>query len=93
MKKKILFIANEIQIGGATKSLVYMAKNMHKQYEPIILINKEGPLTKMCEKYNIKYFILNYEGFAVCEGITKLKKIAKKLLFPLLKLKYLFAIN
>ena len=54
-KAKILFIANEIQSGGATKSLFYLVSNIKNQYDPIILVNKEGYLTQMCDKNNIKY--------------------------------------
>ena len=88
-KAKILFIANEIQSGGATKSLFYLVSNIKNQYDPIILVNKEGYLTQMCDKNNIKYLKVNYKPFATGRGSTKLKKIMKKVLFPALKIRYI----
>ncbi len=89
MKKKILFIANEAQIGGATKSLIYLVKNVSDKYDPIILMNRTGLLSELCKKNNLNYFVLKYKPFAIGRGSTRLKIIIKKILFPLLKLQYI----
>ncbi len=88
-KKRILFIANEIQVGGATKSLFYLANSLTDDYEPIILVNKEGYLTDMCNQNNIKYLILKYKPFSIGEGTTKFKRVIKKILLPILKVQYI----
>ncbi len=87
--KKILFVSNAIQEGGATKSLFYLANTLKNDFEPIILVTKKGYLTDMCDKNNIKYLILNYKPFLIDERATGLKKIIKRILRPLLKLRYI----
>ena len=86
---RILFIANEIQIGGATKELIHLASNLKSEFKPIILMNKLGPLSEMCERLNIEYAVLKYKAFSIGEGSTKMKRIIKKLLVPFLKFEYL----
>lgn len=88
MKKKILFIANEIQVGGASNSLFQLACSIKKNYTPIILVNKKGPLTKRFEQENIKYIVLKYKPYATGEGSSNLKKIIKKILLPYLKISH-----
>lgn len=90
MKKNILFVSNEVQKGGATKSLIYLAKflmNNHEIY-PIILLNKNGYLLDMCKKENIKYIKLPYKAFSLGEGSTRFRKLVKKMLIPYYKLSH-----
>ena len=74
---KVLFIANEIQIGGATKELLHLVSNLSHEFKPIILVNKEGPLTEMCKSKNIDYIVLKFKPFSIGTGTTKLKQIVK----------------
>lgn len=87
---KILFIANEFQTGGATKSLIGLARRLKENHEiePIIFVNKLGYLTDMCEKYSIKYYKLNYKSFIIGSGNNKKRKIIKKMLIPFYKIRH-----
>ena len=86
---KILFVASDAQYGGATKELLYIATNLKKNFKPIVLMNKIGPLTDMCKANNIEYIILCYKPFAMSKGSSKLKKIIKKFLYPFFKIQYI----
>lgn len=88
---KILFIANEFQTGGATKSLIGLAKCLKEEFnvEPIIFVNKMGYLTDMCEKYSIKYYKIHYKSFVIGAGNTKFRKLIKKILLPIFKIRHI----
>ena len=96
---KVLFVANEGQIGGATKCLFTLAKALkeNKEVDPIILISKKGFLTDMCDKENIKYIILKFDAFVIPASEIPVKRLIKKMLFPLLKIRHYilnyFALN
>ena len=54
---KVLFVANQYQIGGATKSLLCLMKQLKEIYqvEPVVLIPNDGYLLDMCKQEKIKY--------------------------------------
>lgn len=87
---KIVFIANEYQTGGATKSLIGLSKTLREKFDidPIILVNKTGYLTQMCEIYSIKYYKLNYKPFVIGAGNTPIRKLIKRCLIIPLKVRH-----
>ncbi len=89
---KVLFVANEAQIGGATKSLIYLADYLRQKYdvEPFIIMSRKGLLTELCEKHNITYRILNYKPFFVPDASTTIKKVIKRTLYPFYKWQHYF---
>ena len=91
-KKKILLIANEGQEGGAANALKVLAKGLKRDYHPIILMDRPGPLSFFCEKNKIDFVILKFLPFRTVEGPTRSKKYAKIICFPILLLRY-FLIN
>lgn len=90
VKKKILIISNECQCGGATNSLIGLAIGLKEKYDVTILINEKGPLIKLCQENNLKYLFIKYKPFMIGEETTKFRKIIKKILFPFLKIRYIF---
>ena len=87
-KKKILLIANEGQEGGAANALKVLAKGLKRDYHPIILMDRPGPLSFFCEKNKIDFVILKFSPFRTVEGPTALKKYAKIVCFPILFLRH-----
>lgn len=90
MKKKILLIANEGQEGGAANALKILAEGLKDDYQPIVLMERPGPLSRFCEENKIDFRIIKFSPFRTVAGPSKLKKYFKMLLFPLYFLRYYF---
>src|SRR3989338_8021396 len=75
--KKILFIVEDLDIGGTELSLLKWIKNCDRgNFEPIIITFRNGELKKELDNLNIKIYLIEKKwAFDTCF----LRKLAKKI--------------
>lgn len=85
---KILFVANNNEIGGATKSMLELIGQESKKNQVIVVTPKKEKVYEFCQKNNIKVFVIKYDSYLISEGNSKKSKMLRKILIPILKLRH-----
>lgn len=77
--KKICFVTHLPNLNGATRSLLDLLDGLDKtKFEPLVLINSEGPIIEELKKRNIRYRKTFYSP--ATNSTNKIKNIVKAIL-------------
>lgn len=77
--KKICFVTHLPNLNGATRSLLDLLDGLEKtKFEPLVLINSEGPIIEELKKRNIRYRKTFYSP--ATNSTNKIKNVVKAIL-------------
>lgn len=90
---KVVYIQDRGDKGGATNSLKEMVLNLSKihQVQPIILTSEYNSVNDFANQHGIENYAIGHQAFLITPGNTKIKQILKRILKPILYLKYTIA--
>lgn len=65
--KKVMYITDYVDIGGGESSLINMLHYFKDRglLDPLLVVPREGELTKICEDLNIRYIVLPFDFLKV----------------------------